>query len=382
MNSSLSSKASVFLSADSAGVSPSIRDLEFVTQRGLEFLLSRQLPEGNFGCFVAKSRGFDNVQMQHDISGVGVEFTRDQQLLFPALIIGHSLLFLRDHERASKVLERIVALVVSCRRQGDVWNHSLPGHDYFKMLPDDVDDTSMALSFLRDMGRATPLHHPVLMANRDDRGFFHTFVTFRPRIRFSLSYWMVCARALRYPLHTFLFRRSGMIDPFDVAPALNANVLYYLGKGPAMEPVIREIIRMVTEGTELRDNGLWYRDRFVIYHFISRNFRSGISEFSQLSEVILDRIFLYLNPDGSFNGSPQDTAHAICILLDFGIIHECLLSALTWLLKAQMTDGSWHRQAYYYGCYHDMIAAWGSEEMTTAICLEAIARCRAQLKNK
>ena len=356
--------------------------LASAVDRGLKFLHENQLPSGSFGCYVAKSKGVDNVFMQPEIPGVDVEFTRDHQLLFPALIIGHSLLFLRDHDRASKVLDKIVDLVDSCRRQGDVWNHSLPGHDYFKMLPDDVDDTSMALSFMRDMGRKVPSRHRVLAANRNEQGLFHTFVTFRPRWRFSWSYWLACARALRYPMHAFLFRRSRMIDPYDTAPALNANVLYYLGKGDDMAAVIKELTRMVLEGTELRDNGLWYRDSYVIHHFISRNFRVGIEEFGQLSEVIFERILSDLRPDGSFNGSAQDTAHAICILLDFGIMHECLLPALSWLLQSQLADGSWPRQAYYYGCYHDMIAAWGGEEMTTAICLEAIVRCSAQLNNK
>ena len=349
-----------------------------VIDRGLEFLASRQLPRGNFGCYVAKSKGFDNVSMSDQLPEVDVAFSRDHQLLFPALIVGHSLLFLRDRPAAAKMLDKILELVQSCRRQGDLWNHSLPSHTFFKMLPDDVDDTSLALSFIRDMGKKVPVHHAVLLANRDDRGLFHTFVTFRARWRNSFGYWMACLRALRHPVHAILFWRSGMIDAYDIAPALNANVLYYLGYGSQMKPVIRDIIRMVRDGSEVRDNGLWYRDRYVIHHFISRNFRNGIIEFSVISDQIVDRILADLRPDGSFNGSAQDTAHAICILLDFGIRHDCLVRAAEWLASVQHTDGSWVRQAYYYGCYHDMIAAWGSEEMTTAICLEALARFNQQ----
>lgn len=345
-----------------------------VIDRGLEFLISCQLPRGNFGCYVAKSKGYDNVLVSDKIPGVVVEFSRDHQLLFPALIIGHSLLFLRERAPAAKMLDRILQLVRSCRRQGDLWNHSLPGHTFFKMLPDDVDDTAMALAFMRDMGMDIPAKHPVLMANRDDRGLFHTFVTFRFRWRSSWSYWMACARALRYPMHAVLFRRSGMIHPYDTAPALNANVLYYLGNGPAMQPIINEIIRMVIDGSEVKDNALWYRDPYVIFHFISRNFRNGIEAFGVLSDHMVRRLLADQRPDGSFNGSAQDTAHAISIFLDLGIRHDCLVAAASWLLDNQSSDGSWGRQAYYYGCYHDMIAAWGSEEMTAALCLEAVSR--------
>ena len=349
--------------------------------RGLEFLSSCQLHRGNFGCFVAKSKGFDNVRMAERVDGIEVEFTRDQQLLFPALIVGHSLLFLRHHFMAARMLDRILSLVQSCRRQGDLWNHSLPGHTFFKMLPDDVDDTSMALAFLRGMGVSVPSLHPVLMANRNEQGLFYTFVTFRCKWNMSPEYWLACIRALRYPAHALAFRRSGMTDPCDLAPALNANVLYYLGDGPRMKPVLQALILMIREGTEVVDNALWYRDKYVIYHFISRNYRQGITELGLISMLIRDRLMADLLSDGSFNGSAQDTAHAICIMLDFGIGHECLKDAVTWLMEHQSADGSWSRQAYYYGCHHDMIAAWGSEEMTTAICLEAIARYHDQLAN-
>lgn len=345
-----------------------------IVDLGLEFLASRQLPKGNFGCFVAKSKGYDNVLMSDHIPGVDVEFSRDHQLLFPALIVGHSLLFLREHPVADRMLNSILGLVKACRRQGDLWNHSLPTHDYFKMLPDDLDDTAMSLAFMRDMGLDVPHDHPVMMANRDRRGLFHTFVTFRLRWRASFSYWMACARALRYPIHAVLFRRSGMIDPYDVSPAVNANVLYYLGEGIHTQPVVRELIRMVSERSELSDDAFWYRNRYVVHHFISRNYRKGITQLDPVSDLILQRMIEDLKPDGSFNGCAQDTAHAICILLDFGIEHPCLHEAAAWLRLAQRSDGSWPRHAYYYGCHFDVIAAWGAEEMTTAICLEAIFR--------
>ncbi len=349
--------------------------------RGLEFLASRQLPRGNFGCYVAKSKGFDNVSMSDQLPGVDVAFSRDHQLLFPALIVGHSLLFLRDRPAAAKMLDKILELVQSCRRQGDLWNHSLPSHTFFKMLPDDLDDTAMALSFLRDMGRVVSAAHPVMMANRDAWGLFHTFVTFRFRWRASIPYWMACARALRYPMHAWMFRRSGMIDPFDVSPSVNANILYHLGIGPDTKPVVKELIRMVNERSELADDGLWYRNRYVVHHFISRNYRKGVTELGEIAPLIVQRMLEDLMPDGSFNGCAQDTAHAICILLDFGIDHPCLHDAAAWLCRAQQSDGSWSRHAYYYGCHFDIIAAWGSEEMTTAICLEAIFRHSTQIWN-
>ena len=55
-----------------------------------------------------------------------------------------------------------------------------------------------------------------------------------------------------------------------------------------------------------------------------------------------------------------------------------LQAASSWLVARQQEDGGWRRLAYYQGPAPPTPTAYyfGSRELTTALCLEALARCR------
>jgi len=69
---------------------------------------------------------------------------------------------------------------------------------------------------------------------------------------------------------------------------------------------------------------------------------------------------------------------AISTLLNLGrsLDDARSLAALDLLLESQRSDGSWRRQAYYTGPEPPTPhSAWfGSEALTTCLCLEALAR--------
>jgi hypothetical protein len=149
---------------------------------------------------------------------------------------------------------------------------------------------------------------------------------------------------------------------------VNANVLFYLGGDPALQPVadfIVDVIRRQGEG----DCDKWYFNPLVIYYFISRCFASGVVELAVLREPIVERITAATGRDGEIGATPLETAIAICALLDWKVDAD-LDHAAASLTRRQQESGAWERAAVYGGGY----LRWGSEEFTTAFCLEALVR--------
>jgi hypothetical protein len=82
----------------------------------------------------------------------------------------------------------------------------------------------------------------------------------------------------------------------------------------------------------------------------------------------------------------MERALAACALLDWG---EDAAAPIAALLAAQRPDGSWRRAALYHGGRnrlrgggfaepHPDTPRWGSEAVTTAFAVEALARWRAR----
>jgi hypothetical protein len=91
---------------------------------------------------------------------------------------------------------------------------------------------------------------------------------------------------------------------------------------------------------------------------------------------IIARILAQAKPDGRLGETLADTAWAVCSLLNLRSYPAELEGAVRYILDAQLDHGSWPRWLLYYGG-PKLRLGWGSEEMTTGFCLEALARYRA-----
>jgi hypothetical protein len=89
---------------------------------------------------------------------------------------------------------------------------------------------------------------------------------------------------------------------------------------------------------------------------------------------VVERTLALRRAGGSF-GDELSTALAICTLLNFGVPPEELAGSAAFLAAAQQTDGSWPRIGAWGG--QAMPANFGSAELTTGYCIEALARCAA-----
>jgi hypothetical protein len=90
------------------------------------------------------------------------------------------------------------------------------------------------------------------------------------------------------------------------------------------------------------------------------------------ADAIVERILLSLKPDYSLGESILDTALAVISLINCGYNSTILDQAITYLTSKQNRSGCWPRWAVYYGG-PKKLRTYGSEEMTTGFCLEALA---------
>jgi hypothetical protein len=365
---------SVFLKAS--------EDFDGALQAGLRFLRSRQRRNGGFKVYRAASHGFENWEMRHSsMEGFTVRFSNEDDQVLPALIIGRSLMHLSGMEDADRLLRKITGFVTDNRLSGGLWknNRSLDGNT--RAFPVDMQTTAMALSFLRDRGVSKKIPRETLLSNRGPEGLFHTFLTFRLQRKASLGYWLATLQLTCNRIVMSLFGKAPDVNKDDVSLPVNAYLLQLLGACEETAPIVRALRLMVERGEE-GDRYGWFRDAFAVYRHISTAYRQGVPGLDGvLRDTIVERVKARCRPDGSFHGEVIDTARAICILLDFGDDDGMLIRSAMWLMSKQNADGSWDRRACYFDAgKSDTVVSYGSEDIVTALCLEALSRCKRRME--
>ncbi|HEX9954788.1 MAG TPA: hypothetical protein VGB48_06190 [Allosphingosinicella sp.] len=328
--------------------------VETAIGRALAFLQAAQLPSGDFPVYAST-----DPQMEKDC-------TLDPSI-FPTALAAHSLSFCAE---AAPLTARAHDFLLAEMGRGGLWRHWTRDHPQAGSLPPDLDDTSCASLVLRQAGRSVPDNRALLLANRDRQGRFLTWVV--PRLR-----WNNAAPALRQLRHLptlAMFFRLTSAKPGDVDACVNANTLLYLGRFPGEEKVIDWLLEMLREGRE-RQCDKWYENSFVVRYFLSRALAGRAGEAGPL---ILARTA------GEAPSSSLDHALAAAALLDWNGDADRHIEAL---LAAQSPDGSWRRAALYHGGRtrlrsggfaepHPDTPHWGSEALSTALVVEALARWR------
>jgi hypothetical protein len=202
----------------------------------------------------------------------------------------------------------------------------------------DLDDTACASVVLRR-------NHPLVdggrnveyfMQNRNEAGLFYT--------------WLGVAAPAN-----------------DVDSVVNANVVLYLGERDETESACRYLIDTI-KSDYVSDSYRHYLDDMTLYYAVSRTYAHGISSLRGAREALIEKVLQASKDDGSF-GSELATACAICSLANSGYNGvNRLRAAAHYLEKEQRADGSWRR----VGMFNQPGVYYGSEELTTALCLEAL----------
>jgi hypothetical protein len=291
--------------------------------------------------------------------------------IFPTALAAHCLSFCPE---AAPIAARAHQFLLGEMSANGLWRHWTRDHPHFASLPPDLDDTSCASAALTRAGHTVPDNRALLLANRDRRGRFLTWIVPRPAWT-GLRHLRVVLPQLRHLPTLAMFFRLTSAKPRDVDACVNASTIHYLGRFPGDEAVIEFLLDVLRQGRE-RQCDKWYENPFVVRYFLSRALAGKAPEAGPL---IADRTA------AEAPASSLEHALAACTLLDWGKDASSHIEAL---LAEQAPDGSWLRAALYHGGRtrlrsggfaqpHPDTPRWGSEAITTAFAVEALARWRS-----
>ena len=337
-------------------------ELNQAIAQGIDFLYAMQLPSGTFQIFCSP----------HPLLK---EECRPDYSTFQTAQIAYCLDFTKS-DKVEEMVGKAIRFLMSTMQDGCVWRYTCsPNPDY---LAPDVDDTACISFLLRRHGVSFPANTGVILGNRNSRGLFYTWIL--PRLMWTthISYWRVALRQLLKLRRLYWFYSVTECKPNDIDLVVNANVLHYLGERPETTPIIRCLIRTIEEeGEETCDK--YYASRFNFYYFLSRNYAAGVRAFAAVGDTVIERIKSHAHPDGTIGDHILHTALAACALMDWQDWkdHSTVLDkAMEAILGARDSSGGWRRCPFYYSGPSQKLA-WGSEELTTGFCLEALSRYRS-----
>ncbi len=326
-------------------------------ERGLAFLSARQMPSGQFPV--------ERTVVQHD----GSHETAPDISLFATAHIAHSLGYL-PHAPAREMLNHALQFFLDEMEGPGLWRHwGRDDANNRRFIPADVDDIASISSLLRQHGRAFPDNRAIVRANRNHTGLFYTWLILRPQPTLSRAWWRAVLSELNLPRLTVFWRYTEAARG-DVDAVVNANVLLYLGERDETRPVIAWLREIIEQGKEANCDK-WYRDSFTFYYAVSRAFASGVKSLGFAGAFCLARLAENIGPDGVIGENALHTALALNALRNFDLRPDFCAAAVGYLLRAQDDDGSWDSTVFYYGG-PKRLALWGSAELTTGLCLEAL----------
>ncbi|MCT7963941.1 UbiA family prenyltransferase [Laspinema sp. D1] len=159
----------------------------------------------------------------------------------------------------------------------------------------------------------------------------------------------------------------------DICCVVNANTVLYLDDDEEeCRDAIQYLIK-VFRGNPEKFYSPYYNHVTPFYYALSRIIYSRHSPLDSIKEELIEQILSLQKYDGSF-GDELKTALAVCSLLNCGFDGDNLTSAIDFLIQTQQSNGSWRRIPWYG--YHENKATYGSAELTTGFCLEALIRYR------
>lgn len=173
---------------------------------------------------------------------------------------------------------------------------------------------------------------------------------------------------------TLLFRTWDCPSPMaenEIDSVVNANMLcvYGLwGKSSNLGPVVQFLIRE-SKNIHLQNSQVLYYSPCIFAYAVSRAYvEGGVKELRPSISPILEYLIFTQREDGSW-GNSVETALATTALMNFAYQGEEVSKGIAAILKAQNDDdGSWVPEIVFID------GGYGSKELSTAICLEALAK--------
>jgi hypothetical protein len=288
-------------------------------------------------------------------------FSFDSSPFVTSLVL-YSISFL-DGQRVREITSKALDFLLDEVEGSGLWSYWSSRNPRYKLLPPDLDDTCCISYVLRQKHRNLHSNTEIILANRNRDGQFHTWLV--PRSTFEAELVEKINQVVDpSALLSLLF--YGTVD--DVDGVVNANVLFYLGENENTKRAIDYLVDIVLNETE-GNCSKFYIDRHSFYYMLSRAYFNGVLSLEKAKETVISRIIPMQNNDGAF-GNELLTALIVCSILNFDSQMPELSKAIGYLLRTQKEDGSWRRLPMFLG----PAPYYGSEELTTAFCVEALER--------
>lgn len=274
--------------------------------------------------------------------------TQVDAIFTPAQVL-YSLSFLPDSASARGTQERAARYLVAQQKSPGVWPYYGQGTDI--VISPDVDDTSVSWAALQKLGVAIPpAALDALRASRNERGLFNTWIGDPAR-------WV-------------------NIDSRDVDTVVNLNALLLFGLAHEKIDNVCKFELEQVDSDAFRRGTVYYSSPLMFAHAFSRAYREGnVACLESAVPKIRDAVLALQKQDGSW-GNDLETAFGAVTLLNLQYRGEALDRAIKTILARQAADGGWDLAPAYRGAVAPL--NYGSRAVTTAICIEALAKYRAQ----
>jgi hypothetical protein len=329
--------------------------------KAIQYLAQCQLPDGEFRTeFYYRASESEEERPVFDSSP------------FVTSLVLHSLQSVAMSDPAvPAMIRRGCDFLLSDMEPAGLWRYWSKKNDKRSMIPPDLDDTSCISYTLRANRIAIPDNRWLFHQSRDRRGLFYTWLYRADTLRKKLLAWRTGGKAFSYRDEIWQFTQKD-----DVCSVVNANVILYLGETSYTRRAIEWLLGILRDGSEDKSI-VFYAHRFSLYYMLTRAYSQGVSRLAEGKSIIADRIRASQDPGGGF-GDELLTGQAVCSLLNLGIAEPALERTIEFLLGTQRADGSWRRIPMYGG--PPVPTTFGSADLTTAVCLEALARYKERLQ--
>jgi hypothetical protein len=164
------------------------------------------------------------------------------------------------------------------------------------------------------------------------------------------------------------FFSAGQACRHDVDAVVNANAVRLLWKDSSLISHSVTWLQKVLESGEAEKADRYYQSSHALCYAIARGARAGIPSFREMGGLVMRSVLSQVE-----DVKAQKSALSLLALSIWQPEHPHLASMADFLISSQQEVGSWPGEAYYYGGWNRVLQ-WGSPELTTAFCVEALAR--------
>ncbi len=333
-------------------------EIENSISRAIDFLVSNQLPDGEFKTYVARG---NNPKKEYKFDST----------VFNSSLVLYSLSFLATPQ-VEKMRSKALNFLEAEMESTGTWRFWSSKNPSRRIIPPDMDDTCCISFILKKYGKA-PKNLDLILGSRNKQGLFYTwFLPNFSNLRTTPTFWF---RSLLETPIRFMFWRKTEADRDDIDGGVNANVLLYLGENEDTKPAIDYLIDITLNGKE-ESCDKWYLTKFPFYYLLSRAYFNGIESLGVVKSKVIETL---AEREKDLLSNPLDAALAACTMLNFGYSSPLLDKIIKLLIKEQEEDGAWVRIALYYGGPKKYYG-WGSRELTTGFCIESLTRYKQLVK--